>query len=108
MLPTALTAPPTLMEPVVITLPPATLPAALTSAPEFTLPPVTLPPVLICPEVLLILPPTTLPATERLVSVPTAVKLEFKTLALMVLPVSKAAAAVEITPVNCEPLPTKN
>ena len=54
------------------------------------------------------LPPTTLPATERLVRVPTAVKLEFTTFALIVLPVSKAAAAVETTPVNCEPLPTKN
>ena len=90
-----------------MTFPPVTLPAALTPEPALKLLPITLPDALICP-LAAVLPLTTLPLTARLPRVPTEVKLLNKTFALNVFPVSNAAAPVETTPVNCDPLPMKN
>ena len=72
---------------------------ALTTDPN-KLEPVTVPVELINPPVNM-LPPVTLPVTDKLASVPTVVKLEYKTFELKVLPISALALTLEAaTPVN--------
>ena len=55
------------------------------------------------------LPVVVLPLTDKLVSVPTVVKLEKITPEFSVLPVKLfASTPLAVTPVSCDPLPTKN
>ena len=106
-LPTALTSPPTLSTPAVIILPPVTLPEALTLVPALMFVPAISPDAATAPVVTR-LPLRTLPVTLNVPNVPTVVKLLVTTLELNVVPVIRAAAATDTTPVSWLPLPMKN
>ena len=88
-------------------LPPVMLPAAFTAVPAEILPPEMLPDALSCP-LAAVFPLIMLPVTAKLLSVPTAVRLLIVTLLLNVEPVINPAAAIDCTPVSCDPLPMKN
>jgi hypothetical protein len=90
-----------------IKLPPVTLPAALILVPALKFDPSMLPAADTVPLVRR-LPDCTLAVTAKLPKVPTVVKLDVITLELKVVPVIKAAAGDDNTPVNKLPSPTKN
>jgi hypothetical protein len=106
--PVALTVPPVAKLPPVILAADVIVDVADINPPVKTLPPVMLPVALAVPPVAK-LPPVTVPLTDKLVSVPTVVKLENNTFELKVLPVKLfASTLLAVTPVSCEPLPIKN
>ena len=93
--------------PAVKKLPAVALPVALTNPAVRTLPPVILAVADTSPAVRK-LPASILPVTLKFPSVPTEVKLEYKTFELSVLPTNALAFTLDaVTPVNWLPLPMK-
>ena len=97
----------TATSPAVVKFPPVILPVADTIPPVLKFDAKIFPEAVTCPAVRK-LPALTLPATDKLVSVPREVKKLEVTFALSILPTIAFAGALEVTPDNNAPLPRNN